>query len=723
MLCPKGPSIFFASIFSTLHFNSTKSTLKTTPSTERTSTGVETGALKSSAGFLCLDGFAHNVLNSNAMNNSELQGHLEKAKLDGKILQSTLEGCLQWLKSNPSPLVAESISELVQQGQWTELNDRFYKTLAFGTGGLRGRTIGKYVTKAERGNASPDSCPAHTAVGSNCMNDFNVRRATMGLVDYIQNLKGKSEKVHLVFAHDTRHFSRHFAELAARTVIECGGKASLFESERSTPQLSFSVRQLQADGGVVVTASHNPPHDNGYKVYFNDGAQVVEPHATKIIEHVQAVPFERVCSDCSINLSQVNQLGSEIDRAYSERLRTLVLQPDLVRKSGSDVKIVYSPLHGTGAKIVPPVLEDLGFKLLKVPDQMKPDGRFPTVKSPNPENAEALSLGINLAEKEGADLVMATDPDADRMGVAVRNASGKMELLNGNQIGSLLAFYRLEQFFSKGVLNEKNRSKARLIKTVVTTDFQKAIAEKFGVVIPETLTGFKYIGEKLRKYEQKALQAAKKTPTDYLKLSEDEKRTLLLEHSSYYVFGGEESYGYSASDFCRDKDANAACLMFAELAVHAKSRGKTILDFLDAIYSELGYYQEKLGQLVYEGADGAQKIRNILRSYETNPPRQIAGINVREISNYSKQDIFDVEGEKLPKELLLFVNLENGSRYAVRGSGTEPKIKFYMFAVNKPKSGTTFKAAELKEVKAATSNFLSDLWKAIENDASQRAGA
>jgi len=651
----------------------------------------------------------------------EVSEKLRNAKNQNSILPSTYDSCLAWLNSNPSPLVVEGLTELLDKNQWSELDDRFYKTLAFGTGGIRGRTIGKFVTSAEQGTAPKGSCPLYPAIGSNCMNDFNVRRATIGLVEYIRTVKEKGAKVHLVFAHDTRYFSRHFAELAAKTVIECGGDASLFESERSTPELSFAVRQLQADGGVVITASHNPPHDNGFKAYFNDGAQVVEPHASGIIKHVQAVPFERVCRPCDVSNSAIRLIGSEIDQAYAERLKTLILEPDLVRSMGSQLKIIYTPLHGTGAKMVPHLLQKVGFTVITVSEQMKPDGRFPTVKSPNPENAEALALSVQLAEREEADIVMATDPDADRMGVAVRNAEGKMDLLSGNQIGSLFTYYRLDRLFSQGILNEQNRDRTRIIKTVVTTDLQKAISEKFGVGIPETLTGFKYIGEKLRKYEESLLKEKNLSSKDYLQLSETEKRSLLLNHSHYYVCGGEESYGYSAGDFVRDKDANAACLMFAELALFAKSKKQTILDYLNSIYSELGYYKEKLGQIVYEGADGAKKIQNILRSYETQPPQEMAGMKVVKISNYAKEDIYDSEGDKLPKELLLFINLANGSRYAVRGSGTEPKIKFYLFAVDRPPAGTRFTQVQLKDVKIKASQFLDHLWQAIEKDASQRA--
>ncbi len=652
-----------------------------------------------------------------------VQKKLQDARAKNLILAPTLENILVWL--NPEffePWVLESIVELVNEAHWSELNDRFYKTLSFGTGGLRGRTMGAVVTKAERGNSPAEAAPAHPAAGSNCMNDFNVRRVTMGLVAYIREAGSLGECPHVVFAHDTRHFSRHFAELAARTVMEMGGVASLFESERSTPELSFAVRQECADAGVVITASHNPSHDNGYKAYYNDGAQVIEPHASGIIQRVQRISLDEVCRKPSDAVPDFRILSRTIDHDYKERLLSLVLEPGVLKKTGGQIKMVYSALHGTGAKMVPEVLRELGLQVVLVGEQMIPDGRFPTVKSPNPENAEALTLSIQLADREGADVVLATDPDADRMGVAVRNAQGRMELLSGNQIGSLLAHYRLERLFEQGILNDGNRARAGLVKTVVTTDLQKAIAAKFGVTIPETLTGFKYIGAKLRQYEEKATSAVGMSWRDYRALSELQKRDLLLKHSRYYVFGGEESYGYSAADFCRDKDANAASVMFAELAAFVKSRGQTVLDYLNAIYSELGYFQEKLGQLIYEGADGAVKIRNILQSMESNPPREILGFRVAGIQNYAKQDVRDVEGELLPRELLIFIELSNGTRVAVRGSGTEPKIKYYMFAREKPESGSRFTQEQLASTKARTGDFLNSLWGAIEADARARAG-
>jgi phosphoglucomutase len=339
----------------------------------------------------------------------------------------------------------------------------------------------------------------------------------------------------IVIAHDTRHFSQEFARLAAETASANGCDAVVFDGPRSTPELSFAVRYLNADAGIVITASHNPPHDNGYKVYFNDGAQVVEPHASGIIAEVNAmnggtgsVPSQKFRDDTEVvpPKGEIVTAGDEIDRAYMERLETLILNRGLMERT-RDLKIVYTPIHGTGGVIVKPMLRKIGLNFSVVPEQDQFDGRFPTVKSPNPDNAEALNLGISLAQKQNADLVIATDPDCDRMGVAVRTSSGEMKLLSGNQIGSLLAWYRAKTFFDLGVLNKENASRGVIIKTFVTSDLQKAIAEKFGLRCVDTLTGFKYNGAKLKKYEE--LTRAQ----NYRELSEEETRRLRLEKSSF----------------------------------------------------------------------------------------------------------------------------------------------------------------------------------------------
>src|SRR5438477_2111870 len=482
-----------------------------------------------------------------------LTEQINHALSDGKLRTDATEHIRKTLAGAESEFVASVIGELIEENEWEELNDRFYKTLTFGTGGLRGRTIGKVVTKAELGTPNALGRPEFPCVGTNAMNYFNVARATRGLVSYVRKWRARNAtagRSKVVIAHDTRHFSKEFAQLAAETAATHGCDAVVFEGPRSTPELSFAVRYLKADAGVVITASHNPPHDNGYKVYFNDGAQVIEPHASGIIAKVNAIKSETFAPLPKNRQGKITTLGKEIDEAYMQRLETLILDPQIIREAKS-LRIVYSPLHGTGRVIIEPMLKRLGFNFDVVPGQDRFDGRFSTVKSPNPENAEALSMAIDLARKKGADLVVATDPDCDRMGAAVRTKTGEMKLLTGNQIGSLTAYYRTKTLFDRGILNKGNASRAVIIKTFVTTDLQKAIAKYYGLRCVETLTGFKYIGAKLSKYER---ELPKNVQPNYVDLGEEETRKLRLSHSSFYVFGGEESYGYSGADFVRDKD-------------------------------------------------------------------------------------------------------------------------------------------------------------------------
>ena len=653
-----------------------------------------------------------------------LTEQIDRALSDGKLRADAAENIRRILSGEESDFAARVIGELSQANEWEELNDRFYKTLAFGTGGLRGRTIGKIVTPSERGTPTALGRPEFPCVGTNAMNYFNVGRATRGLVIYIQKWRSGQRvegRAKIVIAHDTRHFSQEFTRLAAETASANGCDAVVFDGPRSTPELSFAVRYLNADAGIVITASHNPPHDNGYKVYFNDGAQVVEPHASGIIAEVNepnggtgSVPSQKVRDDTEVvpPKGEIIFTGDEIDRAYMERLETLILDRGLIERT-RDLKIVYTPIHGTGGVIVKPMLRKIGLNFSVVPEQDQFDGRFPTVKSPNPENAEALNLGISLAQKQNADLVIATDPDCDRMGVAVRTSSGEMKLLSGNQIGSLLAWYRAKTFFDRGILNKENAGRGVIIKTFVTSDLQKAIAEKFGLRCVDTLTGFKYNGAKLKKYEE--LTRAQ----DYRELSEEETRRLRLEKSSFYIFGGEESYGYSAADFVRDKDGNAAVIMFCEVAAYAKSRGLTLDELLDQIFCEFGYFEERNHSVYFEGADGAEKIRRLLISYDEDPPRQVLDSAVTRVQNFEKDTIRDIDGDEIPKEKMLIFELADKTRIAVRGSGTEPKIKYYLFGARLPANGKLSRE-ELARAKTEIGNRLDALWSWLEKDANQR---
>ncbi len=637
---------------------------------------------------------------------STINESLTAAVASGNLLESAKTHITALLGGTTSAVAPLAVQELVDAGAWAELNDRFFKTLAFGTGGLRGRTIGRVITQAEQGAGGPNGRPEHPCVGTATMNFYNLSRAVRGLIAYAKQFAGPDRKPVLVFAHDTRHFSRDFAEFCAKVCADLGCDAYLFEGARSTPQLSFAVRELRADAGVVLTASHNPAHDNGFKAYFNDGAQIVDAHADGIIKEVNAISSEFY--EDAPERGTITLLGAEMDALYVTRLKTLLLKPSLLE--GASTKIVFTNLHGTGGHINVPMLRDFGFEVLTVPEQDIQDGRFPTVESPNPENGPALKMAIDLAEKSGAEIVIGTDPDADRMGVAVRDAAGKMVLLTGNQIGSLMAWYRLKTCFELGWLTNANRNRAVLVKTFVTTELQHAIADGFGVGIVDTLTGFKYIAGKLRKYEN-AIPADKRG--DYRSLTEAQTRALRLEYSRFFVFGGEESYGYLGSDAVRDKDANGATLMFAEVAAYAKSVGKTLTELMDDVYTEYGYYLEIGKSLVMEGADGAAKIAALANSYAENPPTEVDGSAVLRVRDFAKQDLFDQEGDLLPKEKMLFVDLEDGRSFAVRPSGTEPKIKFYLFGKKAP-------GGDLRADKKAVADGLAALWSWIEADAAKR---
>ncbi|MDP0492154.1 MAG: phospho-sugar mutase [Verrucomicrobiota bacterium JB023] len=632
---------------------------------------------------------------------------LDEAVASGSLLESSRKNIADYLGGARDGVAEAAVKELAEAGEWGELNDRFYKTLEFGTGGLRGRTIGKVVTTAEQGEGGPLDRPEHPCHGTASMNFHNVGRAIQGFIRYLKAKKDGKPK--FVIGHDTRHFSRDFAEYCAKVCAELGCDAYLFEGPRATPQISFAIRDLNADGGIVLTASHNPPHDNGFKAYFDDGGQIVEPHATGIITEVNALASADYEALPESEQGAIIPLGVEADETYMEKTQTLLLQPELLE--GRSAKVVYTNIHGTGGHIVVPLLKKLGFDVLTVPEQDVMDGRFPTVKSPNPENAEALQMAMDLAVKEGADAVIGTDPDCDRMGVAVRNAAGEMELLTGNQIGSLMAWYRVKTMFEMGWITESTRARAILVKTYVTSPLQDAIAHKNGIGVVNTLTGFKWIAAKLQKYES-AIPADK--VDDYRALTPEESRKLRLEYSKFFVFGGEESYGYMGDDFIRDKDGNGAVVMFAELVAYAASKGCKLTDLLDEVYAEYGYHLEIGKSLYMEGAEGAAKIAKLAASYSDNPPSEVDGSKVAKVRDFAKDAIFDEEGDEVPKAKMLFVDLEDGRSFAVRPSGTEPKIKYYLFG--KDEAGADDLAASKAKVRAS----LESLWAAIEADVEAR---
>ncbi len=639
----------------------------------------------------------------------------------GDLLPSTVENLTAWLGAGLPAWFTASVDELVGKSAWGELNDRFYRYLEFGTGGMRGRTIGVVSTAAEQGSSGASGgSPAHAAAGCNVLNDFTLVRAVVGLYRYVHahlEQSGRPDAPKLVIAHDVRHFSRHFCELAASVWTRLGGTAFIFSGPRSTPQLSFSVRWLKAHCGVVITASHNPPHDNGFKAYFDDGAQVVPPHDTGIVKQVNAVPLAELAGFLVHDLGRVITLGEAADEAYLAAAAGAVIDPSVFRQT--ELKVAFTNIHGTGGVSSVPLLQRAGCTVREVAAQSAFDARFPTVKSPNPENAEALALAVALAEKEGLDVVMATDPDSDRMGCAVRGADGKLHLLTGNQIGSLLADYRLTKFKERGLIPAQGSDRVAIIKTFVTTPLQDAIGRGHGVKVINTLTGFKWIAAKQRGYEDRlkgALLGKQGIALDFDATPLTSRARLLQEHSTFYAFGCEESYGYLPNDSLRDKDGNAACLMLAEVCAWVKARGSNVMAYLDELYLKYGYFLEGTINLYYEGAAGAAKIRRILDTYRSAPPTTFGDVRVTSFEDFGRMDIRDADGELIPKQDLYFVKLANGYSFAARGSGTEPKMKFYVFA-----SAPVKHASDLPAAKAAVKTELERVKALIEADAKRRA--
>lgn len=645
---------------------------------------------------------------------------LAQAVQAGQLLPTAADNIRAWQAVTLPDWARRSLDDLIAKKAWSELNDRFYRYLEFGTGGMRGRTIGVVSAAAELGTMSSMGAPEHAAVGSNVLNDFTLLRAILGLYRYVEKYLANAhrfDRPKLVIAHDVRHFSRHFCELAASAWTRLGGSAYIFDGPRSTPQLSFTVRHLKAHAGVVITASHNPPYDNGFKAYFEDGAQVVPPHDKGIVDEVNAVSLTAVGEYLDIRKQGVVILDSSVDQAYLAVAARAAIDPALIRRSS--LKVVYTSIHGVGCVASPPLLRSAGIDVTEVPQQAAFDARFPTVKSPNPENAEALTLAVALANERKIDLVLATDPDCDRMGVAVRNRAGTMELLTGNQIGSLLADYRISRLKENGWIPREGSARVALIKTFVTTPLQDAIARNHGVKVINTLTGFKWIASKLRGYEnalKRELLAHDGIAIDYDATPFDRRAKLHLEHSTFFIFGTEESYGYLPNDSLRDKDGSAACLMFCELAAWVKERGMTIPEYLDELYLKNGFHLEGVINLYYEGATGAARIKRILETYRSAPPKAFGDVAVAKFEDFGRETIIDNDGDEIPKQDLYFVTLANGYTFAARGSGTEPKMKFYLFgkaAVKTP--------ADLPAVKVSVRAELDRIRAFIEADAKARA--
>lgn len=520
------------------------------------------------------------------------------------------------------------------EGNEDEIFDRFYRELEFGTGGLRG-VIG---------------------AGTNRMNFYTVGKATQGLANFI-NKQGAAAKG-VAIAFDSRRMSPEFADTAACVLAANGIKAYIFDSLRPTPELSFALRTLGCTAGIVVTASHNPPEYNGYKVYWEDGAQITAPKDAQIIGEVNAIKdyaeIKKMTTEEAKAAGLYEVIGKEIDDKYMEALKKLVLHPEAIKQMASSLKIVYTPLHGTGNVPVRRVLKELGFEQVTVvPEQELPDGNFPTVSYPNPEDKKAFALALDLAKKVDADLVLATDPDADRLGVYAKDTkTGEYKVFTGNMSGMLICEYEMSQKKALGILP----ANGALVTTIVSSNMAQAVAKEYGMKFIECLTGFKYIGEQIKFFEQTG--------------------------SNEYVFGFEESYGCIVGTHARDKDAVVAVMALCEAAAYYKTQGITLWDQMLNIYNKYGYYKEDLFTMTFKGADGAKKMQDMMDAYRKNTPKQVGAYKVLRLRDYKNDVITDLAtGETtptgLPKSNVLYFELENDAWFCVRPSGTEPKIKFY----------------------------------------------
>jgi len=536
-----------------------------------------------------------------------------------------------WLNSNIDSETRDIIEKLVKDENHNELTEAFYKDLEFGTGGLRGLM----------------------GVGSNRINKYTIGMATQGLANYMKKVFADRSSISIAIAHDSRNNSRYFAEITASVFSANGIDVNFFEALRPTPELSFTIRELGCQAGVVITASHNPKEYNGYKAYWEDGAQLVAPHDKNVIGEVGKIKgIDEVNFDK--NSSRITMIGKELDEKYLENLKGLSLAPDAIQAQ-KEMKIVYTPIHGSGVTLVPQALQKIGFTNVTVlAEQAEPDGNFPTVVYPNPEETEAMNLALEKAREIDADLVMATDPDADRVGIAAKNPDNEFQLLNGNQTASLLIYYLLKKWEENGKLDGKQY----IVKTIVTTDLLAKMAESYQVPCYDTLTGFKYIAQLIGQHEGK----------------------------KQFIGGGEESYGYLVGEFVRDKDAVVSCAMIAEMVAYAKNQGKDLFATLLEIYLRYGFYKEKLISITRKGKSGEEEIRQMMIDLRDNPPKTINNSEVVEIVDYqastSKNLIDGTQNEvDLPKSNVLQFFTRDGSKISARPSGTEPKIKFY-FSVN-----------------------------------------
>jgi len=579
-----------------------------------------------------------------------------------------LQKANEYLQLETTPVFRQQIKDLLAKNDINELSDRFYTELEFGTGGIRGVIGGGY----------------------NRINTFIIQKTTQGLANYI-NKAVSTGKGSVVIAYDSRRFSDVFAEEAAKILCANGIKTFLFSSLRPTPELSFAVRYLKATSGIVITASHNPAEYNGYKVYWDDGGQITPPHDTGIVGEVRNVhgaDIKHISKDDALASGMLVMTDSAVDTPFIDMVKNLSLRPELIRQQGKNLKVVYTPLHGTGAMPVERALSEMGINVIFVEEQKAPDGNFPTVKFPNPEEASAMKMALDLAAKVNADLVLGTDPDADRLGIAVPNGKG-YTLVTGNQLGALLLDYIVTTRKELGTLPKK----AAFIKTIVTTELQRMMAEANGVICYDVLTGFKYIGEKIREFEAQ-------------------------ENGPVFIFGGEESYGYLCGTDVRDKDAVSSATMTVEMAMYHVSQGRTVLQRLEQIYETYGYFQEILISTYFKGQSGNQVMSGLMTAMRTQPFTTLAGQPVVLVKDYKDHTTLTmatktkVEDIKLPSSNVLQFVCGDGSIITARPSGTEPKIKFYASCRSKP-------GIPLDEAKAAVAQKLGlikdELEKLIQN--------
>lgn len=576
------------------------------------------------------------------------------------VLADDIQSKIQeWTNAPYEEDCINDIRRLVESQDEEELIERFAVNMKFGTGGLRGIIRN----------------------GTNGMNVYVIAKATQGIANYIKNQKIVDPKA--VIAYDSRRFSKEFARKTAQVLASNGIKTFLFKNMRPTPELSFALRYLGCNTGIVITASHNPKEYNGFKVYWEDGAQIIAPHDQNIISEVEKINLlNEVQSNDFENLVKnglIEWIEKETDRAYLDEILKLAINYEEIQKS--HVKIVYTPLHGTGSTLVPRALKELGFKnILYVEEQMQEDPDFSTVKKPNPEEKAALSMAIELAEKENADLVIATDPDADRMGIAVKDENGDFQIISGNHIGSILEYYIITELKKRRQLPENGA----VVKTIVTTKLQDIIALENGLDVFNVLTGFKYIGQKIRNFEDDG------------------------DHT--YVFGGEESYGYLNGTYARDKDAVSASLLIAECFAYLKNQGRTIIDYLEEIFTKYGYFDDKTISIDILGLKGTKIIQQIMRHFRSTPPAKICGLDVIGSVDYDVDLVFDRLDSKysLPKANVLQYILADDSMITLRPSGTEPKIKLYFSVMAESKQECQSKLADFEN------NFIPEIKKLIQ---------